>query len=1058
MKKVLLGIGLLMTFVLFNTAVSGQGITTSSINGTITSDEGEILPGSIIIAIHEPSGTKYATTSGTSGSFNLPSLKVGGPYIIKISLLGYQEKKDSSIYLDLGEDLNLNVKLTRTSTNLNQVVISGKADNTFNSSRTGSNTNISATQIQMLPSVSRSLTDYMRLTPQANNNSGGLSYAGANNRYNNFSIDGSVNNDVFGLSSSGTNGGTAGTQPISLDAIQTINVAISPYDVKQGGFTGAGINAVTKSGTNTVMGDAYYFFNNQNLAGKTPTNDPKVVRTKLSNFSSSQMGLSVGGPILKDKLFFFFNGEMTNRLDPSSYNVGAGSNIPDSIAENIKNILLEKTGGTYDGGGYGPYTNKTTSQKFFARIDWNINTNNKLTIRNNYVQASEDNLSRSVNSLVFNDGGYTLKSKTNNTVVELDSRFSNKLANELRIGYTTVRDNRVLMGQPFPSVSITINAQEHVSLGSEKSSEANSLDQNISTLSDNLSIYLNKNKITIGTEDELYHFKNLFIQDNFGYYVYGSYDAFTHVIHSDSAQVHDWDCANYTYYYSTLKDQPRWAAQFKAMQLGFYAQDEISMIKNVKITIGVRVDVPVFPDKPTENKAFDTDTNFTKYGVATNQMPKSTPLLSPRIGFNWDVNGEHKTQIRGGTGIFTGRIPFVWLSNQFSNTGTEIARIVDLYKQVAFNPDPYNQAITLDSLHMPNATTEVDVVAKNFKFAQNFRTNLAVDQKLPYGIKVTLEGIYTKVLNDIAYQDITLNPTIPLSSTDPRPVYPYSNPRIESTLYTHVMYLTNTNKGYSYTLTARVEKEFTFGLGLTGAYTYGQAYSISDGTASVALSNWQNNYQYNSPNTPEQGISVYALKNRFVGVLTYKIKYIKHCITTLGLFYNGQSGAPFSYCYYGDLNNDGNQYNDLMFVPSKASDINLAATSSLSAAEQWKELNDFIENDKYLKTRRGKYAERNGARAPFENHLDFRIAQDYYINVAGKKNTLEVNFDILNFTNLLNSKWGRSYYISYSQDNLVTYVPASGTYNFATPKSTPWQISDLASRWLGQIGVKYIFD
>jgi len=1063
MKKILFCIGLLTLLVIFNTAVNGQGITTSSINGTITSAEGEALPGCIVIAIHQPSGSKYATTSSGNGHFVLPALKVGGPYSIKISLMGYKDIKDSSIYLDLGEELNLNYKLTSSSTTLNQVVISGKSDNTFNSGRTGSNTNISTEKIQMLPSVSRSLTDYMRLTPQANNNAGGLSYAGASNRYNNFSIDGSVNNDVFGLSSSGTNGGLAGTQPISLDAIQTINVAISPYDVKQGGFTGAGINAVTKSGTNNITGDVYYFLNNQNFAGKTPTDDPNVTRTKLNNYSSEQMGFSVGCPLLKDKVFLFLNAESTNRNDPSTYNIGQGSSIPDSIMRNIENKLLKITGGKYNGGGYDPFVNKTTSTKFFARVDWNIDANNKLSIRNNYVQASEDNLGRSMNSITFDNGGYTMKDKTNNTVMELDSRFSNKVANELRIGYTIVSDDRVVPGSPFPSVTIDIpsaSPEQYITLGSQYSSMANSLDQRITTLSDNLSIYLNKHKITIGTEDELYHFKNLFIQDNYGAYTYPNYNAFMDV--GSGNEITNWDCTNFTYYYSKVPGQPDWAPQFSAGQLGAYIQDEFYIVKNVKITAGVRADVPIFPNKPDVNNTFDTSAIAKKYGVATNQMPKSNPLISPRLGFNWDVNGKHTTQVRGGTGIFTGRIPFVWLSNQFSNTGMDITRIVDLGTRVTFNPDPYGQAITVSQLNLPAATTEVDVVAKNFKFAQTFRTNLAVDQKLPFGIKATIEGIYTKVMNNIAYQDLTMSPTVNLTGIDNRPIYPISSPRILTKYYTHIMYLSNTNQGYSYTLTGKLEKEFKFGLGISGAYTYGQAYSINDGASSVALSNWQNNYQYQATNNPELGISEYALQSRIVGVLTYRIKYAKHCVTSFGIFYNGQSGEPYTYCYTNDLNNDGNKYNDIMFVPAKQSDINLVANGSVTALTQWTALNNFIESDNYLKTRRGQYAERNGARTPFENHLDLKIAEDIYINAAGKKHTLEISFDILNFTNLLNSKWGRAYYVSYNQDNLVTFAGYDSnnnpTFTFTTPKTTPWQISDLASRWLGQIGLKYSFD
>jgi hypothetical protein len=1069
MKKILLSAEMLLTLFLFNAKISGQGVTTGSMNGIITSDAGETLPGCIVLATHKPSGSQYATTTGANGNYYIPNLKVGGPYVIRVVLLGYQEQKDSSVYIELGEELNLNFKLEQNNIKLQEIVISSKPDNTFNSGRTGAITNISVPLIKMLPSVSRSLDDYMRITPQANNNAGGLSYAGANNRYNNFSVDGSVNNDVFGLSSSGTNGGMAGTQPISLDAIQAINVAISPYDVKQGGFTGAGINAVTKSGTNSFVGDVYYFINNQNFVGKTPTDDPTVTRTKLSNYSSMQTGFSSGGPIIKDKLFFFLNAELTDRSDPSKYNIGQGSNIPDSIAQNIYNHLKEITGGKYDGGGFAPFVNKTKSYKLFSRVDWNINTNNKLTIRNNYVQASEDNLGRSINSLVFDDGGYTMKSNTNNTVMELDSRFSNQLSNELRIGYTTVGDNRVPMGPAFPSVTvenINHNPSLSVSFGNEKSSMANSLYQHITTLSDNLTIYLNKHKVTIGTEDELFHFKNLFIQDNYGYYVYGStsangYNAFMDV--GSGHELSNWDCTNYTYYYSTVSGQPRWAPQFNAMQYGLYVQDEFNIVKNLKITAGIRADVPVFPDNPTENNAFNTDINFTKYGVATNQMPKSNPLYSPRLGFNWNVNGKHNTQVRGGTGIFTGRIPFVWLSNQFSNTGIEIARLVDNSKPVVFNSDPYNQPGPLQ-LGLSAATTEVDVVAKNFKFAQNFRTNFAIDQKLPFGIKATIEGIYTKIINDIAYQDLNLAPTTNLQGIDNRPIYPIApNNLLESNKYTHVMYLTNTNKGYSYTLTAKLEKEFQFGLQLLGAYTYGQAYSINDGSASVALSNWQNNYQYQSTNNPEMSYSKYALKSRIIGVVTYKVKYTKHCTTTFGLFYNGQSGEPYSYCYYGDINNDGNKYNDLIYVPQSQSEIKLVTSpTGVSPDTQWAELDQFIKNDKYLSTQRGKYAERNGARTPFENHLDFRIAQEFYINASGKKNTLEVSFDILNFTNLINSKWGRSYYVSYNQDNLVTFNGFSSgttpTFYYTPSASKPWLISDLASRWRAQIGLRYSFD
>jgi len=1060
--------------ILINTAVSGQGITTASINGTISADGG-VLPGCIIVAIHQPSGSKYVTTSGTKGDYVLPDMKVGGPYKIKVSMLGYKDRVDSTIYLDLGEDLNLNYTLVSNSTNLNQVVISGKADNTFNSGRTGSNTNISSKDIQMLPSISRSLTDYTRLAPEAN----GMSFAGANSKYNNFAIDGSVNNDVFGLASSGTNGGQAGTQPISLDAIQAVNVAISPYDVKQGGFTGAGINAVTKSGTNNMFGDVYFFDNNQNFVGKSV-----IDGSKESNYSNQQMGISLGGPIIKDKLFYFINGEATNESTPSTYNIGGGSAIPDSVMESIEKVLAKVSNGTYNGGGYAPYTDNTTSDKLFARVDWNINSTNKLTIRDNYVQASDDVKSRSINSLTMDDGGYTIKNVTNNTVMELNSRFSNKVSNELRMGYTSVYDHRIVPDDPFPYVKITLGPfepQASVILGTDYSSMANSLKQNITTLSDNLNIYLNKNKITLGTEDELYHFNNLFIQDEYGYYLYGSLSSFEDIVNSPATQYSNYDCGTYNYYKSIVPGQPDWAAQFSAMQLGAYAQDEISLIKNVKITAGVRVDVPVFPDKPLANNTFDTTAVAKKYDVATNQMPKTNPLISPRLGFNWDVNGKHSTQIRGGTGIFTGRIPFVWLSNQYSNTGMTFDKITNtaidtkngqpIVVPVIFTADPNDQMNTVNYVQphsnttgMIASTTEVDVTSKNFKFAQNWRSNLAVDQKLPLGIKGTIEAIYTKQINDIAYQDLTMSTPVPLtnyaSGPDNRPIYPVGDARIPALAkyYTHIMLLSNTNQGYSYTLTGKLQKEFKFGLGLSGSYTYGQGYSTNDGTSDVAYSNWVYNYNYMGTNTPELAPSSWAIGSRFVGVVTYKIKYANHCSTNLGIFYNGQSGETYSYCYSGssDINNDGGSYNSLMYVPAKASDYGWTNNST-----QWQELENYIQNDKYLKTRIGEYAERNGARTPFENHFDLRIAQDFYINAGGKKHQLEVSFDILNFMNLFNTKWGRAYSIEYGEAEPVSFAWNGNipTYTFTPPTtSTPWQISDFDSRWRAQFGVRYSFD
>jgi len=1058
LRNLLLTVGIVFTALMAN----GQGVTTSSINGKVTGQNGEALPSATVVALHVPSGVQYGTTTRNDGAFNIPNIPVGGPYTLRVSFIGYSEFVQDNIFLRLGENIDFNINLKEEATQLGEVVVVGVADNTFNSSRTGAKTNITNEQIQKLPSISRSFVDYARLTPQATVTGSGISFTGTNNRYNSFQIDGTVNNDVFGLSSSGTNGGQAGTQPISLDAIQEFQVVIAPYDVRQGGFTGGGINAVTKSGTNQFAGSAYMYTNNQNFVGKTPTDDPSVERKKLDDYTDRQIGFTFGGPIVKNKLFFFVNAEVTQKNQPLTNNVGEGSQITEATLQQIVN-RMSVIAPNYDHGGYGKFTREIPSKKFLVRLDWNINDVHRLTIRHNFVDASQDVISRNPLFLQFNNNGYTFFSNTNTSSIELNSRFSNRFSNELRVSYARVRDYRDIMGEPFPFIEIRglegVNAT--VDLGSERYSVANKLNQDIITLSDNFSWYWHNHVFTFGTNNEFYNFYNLFIRDNYGVYIYNNLNDF---INGNLPR-------EYSYSFSNVPGNKRWAPEFQAYQLGFYAQDEWKVNNRIKLTLGLRVDMPIFPDKPTANSTFNNDPYFQKFSVATDQMPDAKPLWSPRFGFNYDVFGNRTTQIRGGTGIFTGRIPFVWLSNQFSNTGVEYVRYnftsaAQFPGGFTFSPDPYNQPVGTVA-----ATSEINVVDPSFKFPQVFRVNLAVDQKLPFGIKGTLEGIYSKTLNNIVYKDLLRDANGNVNGFDNRPRYSIAYPTTPVP-YTNVIYLGNSSDGYTYSISASLQKDFAFGLSLFGAYTFGESKAVNDGTSSQAYSNWRYNEQYSGPNNPELSYSDFDIRHRIIGSITYKIEYAKMFATSIGIFYNGQSGSPFSYIYKGDINGDGQTTNDLIFVPTDDQIDQMLAngqfqnltvgSTTYTPADQAAALKQFIANEPYLKNRRGNYAERNAARPPFEHMIDLRLTQDFYLMVAGKKNTLQVTLDVFNVANLINKDWGRIYTAGFNNQLLSYTGLTAGTnyprFTFSPQTKDAWYIADFTSRWRAQLGIRYIFN
>jgi len=1055
-----------------------QGVTTANINGQVTDGKGG-LPGATVTAVHEPSGTKYSVITNSDGRYNISNMRIGGPYVIKVNYVGFQEYKPDNVFLSLGQNLTLNASLSTSVNELAAVEISGRKNEAMSSGKTGASTNVSKETIQAIPTISRGLRDFTKLSPLANTSGAGTSLAGTSNRYNQFSIDGIVNNDVFGLSSSGTNGGQIGIEPISLDAIEEFQINIAPFDVRQGGFTGGGINAVTRSGTNKFTGSAYFFGTNQNFVSKYNPNTQ--VKADYPKTSDSQMGLRIGGPIIKDKLFFFLSGELTKNVVPLAFDPtesGSGSLI--QVTE-INRVLaaLKRIAPNYDPGSFGAIDNELNSEKFLAKIDWNISQNHRLSLRHSYSYGEQISNSRGTNFLNLYNNGQYFPSTTNSSALEVNSVFGSTFSNNLTIGYTSVRDDRDPLGNPFPSVRVYgLTGGGNIQFGSEASSVANQLDQDIFSITNNFNIYKGKHTFTIGTNNEFYSFYNLFAQNIYGSYGYKTIDAFE-AIGTPAETAPIYYAKQYSFDPTDDPSQSKASAEFSAMQLGLYVQDEFQMAKNFKLTYGVRADLPVFNDKAPFNQAFATAFGDAR-GISTDQIPKSKILWSPRLGFNWDVLGDNSLKVRGGTGLFTGRVPFVWISNQYSNNGSVIGNFtrgglnasnnpITTPAGIRFSADPNVQPIA-ETYGLAPALGNINITDKNFKMPQTFRSNLAIDKQLPWGIVATVEGIYSKGFNNIIFENLnrTVNPNLTFSGVDKRPRY---NTSLINPAFNEIILFKNTNKGYTYNFVAQLQKQFQRGWVGSVSYTFGRAKDVFPATSSTALSNWQFINNVNGPNSPEAATANFDTQHRVSGFLSYRKEYLKKFATQISLFYNGQSGQPLSYLYNGDLNGD-QATNDLIYVPRNMSEINLVATTgstAQTAQQQWEKLDAFIEGDKYLKTRRGQYAQRNGARLPFQHVVDVRILQDLGMAIGSTSNKLQLSLDILNFGNLLNKNWGSDNSVGNQGFNLINVSNATvNVNNVATPTFTytgagqtngkAYSESNFNSRWRAQVGIRYLFN
>jgi hypothetical protein len=1034
---------LIVVFLFSITNVLAQGATTAGIYGTITDQNGNPLPSANIIATHQPSGTEYGISSRPDGKYNLSGLRTGGPYIIKVSFVGYQPQEATDKYLQLNQSLEIDFILPEEAVEIQKVTVVSDRSAIISSGRTGASQNVTEQNIQQVPTISRNFQDFAKLSPQISGNSSSVS--NRNNRYNNLQIDGTQYNDIFGLGSTGAPGGQTGTNPISVDAIQEFQVVIAPYDVRYGGFTGGGLNAITRSGTNKWSGSVYGFGRNESLVGdagfiKAPAN------TKYPDFKEYQYGLRLGGPIMQDKLFFFLNGEMTTRDQPlSNISLTSGPATADSLANQFSQILNSKG---MNPGTYGAYTVEQPSTKLFLRFDYNLAQNHKLTLRNNYVYSYQDILAsrNSNNQLSFNTFTYRIKNHTNSTTLQLNSTFSENLSNEFIAGYTTIRDRRAGITEARPEVRVT---QEAVTLiaGPDRFSSANELDQDIFELTDNFSTYLGNHVLTVGTHNEFFSFRNLFIRSFYGYYEFATL-----------ADMQNNTPSYYQRVFSRVPGNDKPAAEFSVNQLGFYIQDEWTLIPSFKLNLGVRVDIPFLPTKPAQN---DSVTKYTGYN--TTDVPSGNIMLSPRLGFNWDITKEKTTQIRGGVGVFTGRIPYVWMSNNYGNTGTLIAEVNQASGgNVGFSVDPYNQPGPGDpGTGAPNYRSEIDLVTTDFKWPQILRFDAGVDHQLPWNMVGTVEFLYSKSINDLVYEKINLNPsTSTIPGGDGRPKYGGTNSGNNN--FVDVLLLKNTDQGYQYNFTAQLQRNDPAGISFNTAYTYGVAKDVN----SVLSSQAQSQIRYNpisiNPNDPPLTTSSFDLGHRYFASVSYTHEFFTNAPTTFSLFYNIQSGRPFSFTVNGDLNNDGLNGNDLFYIPADENDILLGAVTGgvyvPASAQNYADLFAFIDNNEYLSSHKGEMSERNATRNPWNDEVDFRFAQDIPTGGYGE---IQITIDILNVLNLINNEWG--WYQTTPQDtytivSLKGTDPASGkpVYSFSKPaNNTPWSPSDLLSRWQMQFGIRY---
>ncbi len=1033
-------------------------VTTSNIRGAVTDLQGEPLLGANIVAVHMPTGTRFGTTSNEDGRYNLLNLRVGGPYVITITYVGFAPKEESDVFLTLGVTYTLDAELVEQSQALEEVVLVSDRGGTFGSDRTGAETSVGRRELTRLPTISRSTNDFTRLEPTASNGS----FAGRNDQFNNFSLDGAIFNNPFGLDAAQPGGQTDAT-PISLDAIDQIQIATAPYDVTQSGFTGASVNAVTRSGSNEVYATVYGFFRNDDLTGGKINGD-KVFKTGLEQ---TQFGVSVGGPIVENKLFFFANFERDDltELGTAGFvpNRGSGSINESRVSASdfalVDSYLRQVVIGRddlgnplyYNPGRYEGFNFAQESVKGIFKLDWNINESSRLALIYNFLDASKEKPAHpsalgfrgpNASTLQFENTGYQINNRIQSVQLELNSAISDEAANKLRVGYTHFDDFRNPLSTPAPTITIldATGSSNYIIAGHEPFSIHNTLDQKVFQITDNLSIFEGDHTYTFGFSFEKFQFDNSFNLGTYGaqgvFFPTTTITGFEDFATSGALQAafNSAIQTDRTLEANGTGNPGGWSlAETNVGQFAFYAQDEWNVTQDFKLTYGVRVDKPLYfdtADKVRDNIArkggsngtyipsiqyFDPETGEPVF-LDSEQMPNDNFLVSPRLGLNWDVLGDNTLQIRGGSGLFTGRFPFVWLGNQVQG--------VDFFFYQVVDPD--------------------------FQFPQVWRTNIGADRRFENNLVVSGDVSYTRDLNAPHVQNWGLDtPSANLAGVDNRAVYTNDD---KSQIFggpTSAYVFTNSDQGRIWNVAVKAEKTWNNGIYGRLAYSYLNAKEVNSIEAEITGDAFAGNAIVGNANNDVLAHSKYGDAHRFIGVFSKAFDFG----TTISTFFEYAKGNRYNYIYGGDINNDGSSINDLLYIPTsqEVQQMNWADPTDAAAFES------FIQQDDYLSENRGSYAERYGALAPWRGRWDVKILQD--IKVA-EKHTIQLSLDVLNIGNLVSSSWGvveepafnQLVGVSRDADNVPTY-----TFDESLTK-TFTAATDARSRWRAQLGVRYIFN
>ena len=1111
------------------TSTSGlyaQGVTSSALQGTLTDSSGKPIVGAQIVAVHTPSGTTYNTVSRSNGLYNLNNLRVGGPYSVTATG-GGDAKRITNVYAELGQVTQVDIRISPTQPAVTSAVgpvtagepgrviveASQIDDEIFSPSRAGPATTVLRQQIDKLPTISRSLQDFTRLTPQVV----GGSVSSTNNRFNNITVDGATINDAFGLSASGVL--TDRAEPISLDAVETFRVNIAPYDLKYSGFTGGSIDAVTRSGTNTWTGSIYGFYRGANLIGKfTQTNaftGLSSTSPSLIGFEEYTYGARLAGPIIKDTLFFFILAESKRRKEPQLGSIGGSTIFPATQAQFDQVISISTTTYGYNPGTAGSVLDNVNDDKITAKLDWNITKGQKLTLTYKYVNADyTDGITRNNNNFSLTGLQFDRPFRSNSYVGQLFSTWTPTFTTEARVAYNTLKTERTV-STPFPYINgVQVSSGNRINFGVERSSQENALDQDIIESVFNANYYVGNHTIGAGVGVDHYAFRNLFIQDAFGTYDFASSPLIPAgpggvppaIPARTGIQNFQLGLASrYRHSYSNVPGVAEPIAEFDYFSVGAYIQDEWKVTPRVSLQFGVRMDVPLFDSTPLYNPQF-----FTDYGLKTSQLPASKVVFSPRFGFNWNVFGTDFTNtenindtvdpksgarlpappkpwykigtvVRGGIGVFNGTAPRVFLSNQFSNTGVDISRIDVTFALPAnasltdprfFVPNPFNQPIAGQNGLSAVPTTAIAIASTNFVFPQNLRGNFAIDQKLPWNFVLTVEGIYSKALEAVQFQNLNLSSQTG-NLPDGRPVYgglgPVGvDPRRR---YTSVILMSNTSDGHSYSGAVTLELPRTkSGIYFKAAYVNSHAYTVNDAVSSVALSNYEFNPISGNPNNPGEARSFFETRHRFIAAFDYQFALKKKWESTIGLFLERRSGTPYTFVFTNDANRDNQFSNDLIYVPTGPTDVLIGtivggAYVRNAAAED--AFFNLIQRNPFLKANQGKILPRFGGTNPFITRLDLRFTQNIPVPYKGH---LEFYYDILNIPNLLNRKsgmiqtWGGNTFGTPGLASLAGTVVQGGvtksvyTYTPGVGElSVPNGVANIDSRWQMQFGLRYSF-